>query len=75
MFPAGTDDVITILATICLGTACKDVVVTSSLLDNRVTLTSCQMGAPELAEWMSRNWPGYRFAGWKCVIGRKGEAT
>lgn len=66
---------ITILATICLGAACKDVVVTSSLMDSRVTMASCQMGAPQLADWMTKNWPGYRFAGWKCVIGSKREAT
>lgn len=63
---------IAVLATICLGAACRDVVVTTSLLDNRVTMTSCQMGAPELAEWM-KQWPGYRFAGWKCVIGKRGS--
>ena len=61
---------IAVLATICLGAACRDVVVTTSLLDNRVTMTSCQMGAPALVEFM-KQYPGYRFAGWKCVIGTK----
>lgn len=60
---------IAVIASICLGLACKDVVVTTSEQDSRVTMMSCAIGQRELAEWMAQNWPGYRLAGWKCVMG------
>jgi hypothetical protein len=36
-------------------------------------VTSCLMGAPQLAEWM-KQYPGQRLAGWKCVIGQRERA-
>lgn len=62
---------IAVLATICLDRSCQDVVVTTSDQAARVTMTSCAIGQRELADWMQRNWPGYRLDGWKCVIGAK----
>ena len=33
-----------------------------------VSITSCMMGAPQLAEWM-KDHPDERLAGWRCFIG------
>lgn len=61
---------IAVIASICLGAACRDVVVTTSDQDPSVNLMSCQMlGPAALAEWLGRSWPGYTLAGWKCISG------
>jgi hypothetical protein len=41
-------------------------VTTSDFAD--ISLTSCLIGAPQLAEWMNGH-PGQRLAKWRCVIG------
>ena len=66
---------IAILASLCLGTACHWVTVTTSEQDPNVTMMSCQLAPPALADWMAKNHPGYRMAGWKCVIGRKARGA
>lgn len=33
-----------------------------------ISMQSCLMGAPQLAEWM-RDHPAERLAAWRCVIG------
>jgi hypothetical protein len=35
-----------------------------------VSVQSCLMGAPQLAEWM-KQYPTERLAGWRCVIGKQ----
>ena len=35
-----------------------------------VSLQSCLMGAPQLAEWMKQH-PAERLAAWRCVIGKQ----
>ena len=35
-----------------------------------VSMQSCLMGAPQLADWM-RQHPAERLAGWRCVIGKQ----
>ena len=34
-----------------------------------VSMQSCLMGAPQLAEWMKQH-PAERLAAWRCVIGK-----
>jgi hypothetical protein len=65
-----------IIATVCLGTACRDVPVTSSQLDPTVNMQWCAMAAPPaLSGWLAENWPGYRLAGWKCQLGERRRST
>ena len=67
---------ITIIATICYGLACQDVVVTNSALDPTVTMQWCGTAAqPQLAAWMTEHWTGYRLAGWKCQLGDRGRGA
>lgn len=59
---------ISVIATICLAAAsCKDVVVTTSAIDQNATMKYCSaMGQVAMADWLTRNYPGYTLAGWKC---------
>jgi hypothetical protein len=45
----------------------EQTVTTSDFAD--VSMQSCLMGAPQLAEWM-RQHPSERLAAWRCVIGK-----
>ncbi len=59
-----------VLAIICKLSApadCHEVTVTTSDFA-QISLQACLMGAPQLADWM-KDRPGYRLAGWRCVIG------
>jgi hypothetical protein len=61
---------IKIIATLCslaFPANCHDQVVTTSDFAE-VSLVSCMMGAPQLAEWMKQH-PADRLAGWRCTIG------
>ena len=44
----------------------EQVVTTSEFAD--VSLKSCMMGAPQIAEWMKQH-PSDRLASWRCEIG------
>lgn len=59
---------IKILATLCsLATGqCHDQQVTNSDFQPGLTSKACQVGMPQLAEFM-RNWPQYELKGWRCV--------
>jgi hypothetical protein len=35
-----------------------------------VSMQSCLLGAPQLAEWMKQH-PAERLAAWRCVIGKQ----
>jgi hypothetical protein len=64
--------VITIIAILCSLAApgeCREHVVTTSDFAD-VSMQSCLMGAPQLAEWMQQH-PADRLAGWKCVLGKR----
>ena len=50
-------------------TNCHEQIVTTSELAD-VSMHSCLMGAPRLAEWMDQH-PAERLAGWRCVIGKQ----
>lgn len=61
-----------VIANVCIGDDCRDVMVTTSAQDQRATMAYCgMMGPVALSEWMGSNWPGYRLAGWKCIRGER----
>lgn len=60
--------IIAVLCSLSAPADCHEQTVTNSDLAD-LTVTSCLMGAPQLADWM-KQYPGQRLAGWKCVIGK-----
>ena len=64
--------VIKIVAVLCSLSAPADcheqTVTTSDFAD--VSMQSCMMGAPQLADWMKQH-PADRLAGWRCQIGKQ----
>jgi hypothetical protein len=50
------------------GNCHEQTVTTSDFAD--VSMQSCLMGAPQLAEWMKQH-PAERLAVWRCVIGKR----
>ena len=65
--------IIAMLCSLASPTDCHEQVVTTSDFAE-VTMQSCLMGAPQLADWM-KDHPAQRLAGWKCVFGQRGERT
>jgi len=64
--------VIKIIAVLCSLSSpanCRELTVTSSDFAD-ISMQSCLMGAPQLAEWM-RQHPAERLAAWRCVIGKQ----
>jgi len=63
--------VIEIIAVLCNllspANCCEQTVTTSDFAD--VSMQSCLMGVPQLAEWMKQH-PAERLAAWRCVIGK-----
>ncbi|MCK1479338.1 hypothetical protein IVB27_32510 [Bradyrhizobium sp. 197] len=59
--------IIAVLCSLSSPAECHEQTVTTSDFGD-ISMTSCLMGAPQLAEWMKEH-PGQRLAGWKCVIG------
>jgi hypothetical protein len=53
--------------------ACEWHTVTTPEL-GQVRMMGCQVGQPELAEFM-RQFPGYRLAKWACQIGERPERS
>ena len=65
---------IAIIAVLCSLSApvnCHEQTVTTSDFAD-VSMQSCLMGAPQLADWM-KNHPAERLAAWRCVIGKQGS--
>lgn len=60
--------IIAVLCSLSSPADCREQTVTTSDFEN-ISLQSCLMGAPQLADWM-KDHPGQRLAGWKCVIGK-----
>jgi hypothetical protein len=60
--------IIAVLCSLSSPTNCYEKTVTTSDFAN-VSMQSCLMGAPQLAEWMTQH-PGERLAAWRCVIGK-----
>jgi hypothetical protein len=62
---------ITIIAVLCSLSSpsnCHEQTVTTSDFAN-VSMQSCLMGAPQLADWMKQH-PAERLAGWRCAFGK-----
>lgn len=59
--------IIAVLCSLASPTNCHEQLVTSSDFA-QVSVQSCLMGAPQLAEWMNQH-PAERLAAWRCVIG------
>jgi hypothetical protein len=61
--------IIAVLCSLSSPTNCHEQIVTSSDFA-QVSVQSCLMGAPQLAEWMNQH-PAERLAAWRCVIGKQ----
>ena len=61
--------IIAVLCSLSSPTNCHEQLVTSSDFAD-VSVQSCLMGAPQLAEWMNQR-PAERLAAWRCVIGKQ----
>ena len=59
--------IIAVLCSLSSPATCHEQIVTTSDFAD-VSMQSCLMGAPQLAEWMKQH-PAERLAGWKCRIG------
>lgn len=61
-----------IIATLCRiadPTNCHDVTLTTSDIQD-LTMTTCLVGQPALADWMQQH-PNEWLAGWKCQVGAR----
>jgi hypothetical protein len=61
--------IIAVLCSLSSPTNCHEQVVTTSDFAD-VSMQSCLMGVPQLAEWMNQH-PGERLAAWRCVVGKQ----
>lgn len=61
--------IIAVLCSLSSPTNCHEQLVTSSDFAE-VSMQSCLMGAPQLAEWMKQH-PAERLAGWRCEVGKR----
>jgi len=61
--------IIAVLCSLSSPTNCHEQLVTSSDFAE-ISVQSCLMGAPQLAEWMNQH-PAERLAAWRCVIGKQ----
>ncbi|WP_445219507.1 hypothetical protein ACKWRH_04640 [Bradyrhizobium sp. Pa8] len=61
--------IIAVLCSLSSPTNCHEQIVTTSDFAN-ISVQSCLMGAPQLAEWMNQH-PAERLAAWRCVIGQQ----
>ena len=63
--------IIAVLCSLASPADCHDQIVTTSDFAE-ISMQSCLMGAPQLADWMKQH-PVERLAGWRCVLGRQGS--
>jgi hypothetical protein len=61
--------IIAALCSLASPSNCHEQLVTSSDFE-QISVQSCLMGAPQLAEWMNQH-PAERLAAWRCVIGQQ----
>ena len=61
--------IIAVLCSLSTPVSCHDQIVTTSDFAD-VSMQSCLMGAPQLADWMKQH-PAERLAAWRCVIGKQ----
>ena len=62
--------IIAVLCNLSAPANCHEQIVTTSAFAD-VSMQSCLMGAPQLADWMKQH-PVERLAAWRCVIGNQG---
>ena len=60
--------IIAVLCSLSSPVNCHEQIVTTSDFAD-VSMQSCLMGAPQLADWMQEH-PAERLAAWRCVIGK-----
>jgi hypothetical protein len=61
--------IIAVLCSLASPNNCHEQTVTTSDFAE-VSVQSCLMGAPQLADWMNQH-PTERLAAWRCVIGQQ----
>ena len=61
--------IIAVLCSLSSPTNCREQIVTTSDFAN-ISVQSCLMGAPQLADWMKQH-PSERLAAWRCMIGKQ----
>ncbi|KRQ14545.1 MULTISPECIES: hypothetical protein [Bradyrhizobium] len=61
--------IVAVLCSLASPSNCHEQLVTSSDFA-QVSVQSCLMGAPQLADWMNQH-PAERLAAWRCVIGQQ----
>ena len=61
--------IVAVLFSLSAPADCREQIVTTSDFAD-VSVQSCLMGAPQLAEWMKEH-PAERLAAWRCVIGKR----
>jgi hypothetical protein len=61
--------IIAVLCSLSSPASCREETVTTSDFAE-VSIQSCLMGAPQLAEWMKEH-PAERLAAWRCMIGKR----
>lgn len=61
--------IIAVLCSLSSPENCHEQIVTTSDFAE-VSMQSCLMGAPQLADWMNQH-PAERLAAWRCVIGKR----
>ncbi|MEA2888743.1 MAG: hypothetical protein QOD11_3103 [Bradyrhizobium sp.] len=61
--------IIAVLCSLSSPENCHEQIVTTSDFAE-VSMQSCLMGAPQLADWMKQH-PAERLAAWRCVIGQQ----
>ena len=61
--------IIAVLCSLASPASCREQTVTTSDFAE-ISMQSCLIGAPQLAEWMKQH-PAERLAAWRCVIGKQ----
>ncbi len=61
--------IIAVLCSLASPDNCHEQTVTTSDVAD-VSMQSCMIGMPQLAEWMKQH-PAERLAAWRCVIGKQ----
>ena len=61
--------IIAVLCSLSSPANCHEQTVTTSDVAD-VSMQSCLMGAPQLADWMKQH-PAERLATWRCIIGKR----
>jgi hypothetical protein len=61
--------IVAVLCSLSSPADCREQIVTNSDFAE-VSMQSCLMGAPQIADWMKQH-PAERLAAWRCVLGKQ----